>query len=315
MAETFFRSVHLRWLLAGAVGILGLTLFIMPAQAETPEEYGITITSPLDGYRLLAGTTWRMTWTSSGAAMTSVAISLVHEDNGQLFLTEIAADAPNTSFYDWQVADFDSTLVWLQIEGTDGVRPLAETTSGVFSVVNSEENAGDIFPGDQVVSPVTGEEELVDDVDPGDIVQPWSFETTYGIEENSDDTSTFDLVRRPFYNEATVLTYVDSYDEVEWVTDATMITLEIGQVILPQPGVALVKFAPDPKVYAVTDDHDEFTLRWISSESLAVAMYGADWKDYLLEMSPTAYPHFTLGEDVMTEMDMVVDMGIMKKQR
>jgi hypothetical protein len=79
--------------------------------------------------------------------------------------------------------------------------------------------------------------------------------------------------------------------------------------VLPKPGVVLVKLVDSPTVYSIDASN---VLHAIPDEATAVALYGADWADYVIDLAPTLFVHFTIGT-AMTSSD-VVDTSIMKKR-
>jgi len=148
--------------------------------------------------------------------------------------------------------------------------------------------------GTQAPSPVTGELQDVSDVYPGWFVRSESFDTVYYIDE--------DLRRHPFWDAQTFFTWASDWDEVVWVTDATLSTLSIATPLVPKPGVVLVKIQSDPSVYAVESGATIWSpvLRLISSETIAVQMYGEVWSEYVLDVDATLFPRYEYGADIET---------------
>ena len=77
--------------------------------------------------------------------------------------------------------------------------------------------------------------------------------------------------------------------------------------MLPNSGVVLVKIQSDPKVYAIDNDN---VLRWVPDETTAISLYGSNWADYVIDLEPTIFARYTMGEQ-MTQ-DGQVDTRIMK---
>ncbi|MCX6714772.1 MAG: S8 family serine peptidase [Candidatus Uhrbacteria bacterium] len=118
--------------------------------------------------------------------------------------------------------------------------------------------------------------------------------------------------RHVFWNTQSYFSWSDSWNDVVWITDATLPTLAFGAPILPKQGVVLVKIASDPNVYKVESDLVTGApyLRKITSEAIAIQMYGAHWADYVIDLEPTLFTHYAHGKDVVTAE--VVDTSIMK---
>jgi len=77
----------------------------------------------------------------------------------------------------------------------------------------------------------------------------------------------------------------------------------------------LVKIQSDPRVYALGENTDDVfapALRWIESEETAIDSYGNDWADYVIDVEPTFFPHFTHGTSISNPGDIQVDRSIMK---
>ena len=177
-----------------------------------------------------------------------------------------------------------------------------ETTTEDEAVVEEETSDDEITApstGEQAYSPVTGELEDVSVVTAGDYIKSPYFSTVYYIAE--------DLTRRPFMDSQTFFTYSDTFDEVSTVTDATLATLDLGSVMLPNSGVVLVKIQSDPKTYAIDEGNN---LRWITTEAVANALYGANWNQYIIDIAPTFFTKFGTGADVTAESDITVSTGM-----
>jgi hypothetical protein len=109
-------------------------------------------------------------------------------------------------------------------------------------------------------------------------------------------TDTF--ARRPFWDTTTYFTWAQTFDEVVWVTDATLPTLPVASPMLPKAGVVLVKLQSDPKTYEVELAQDgAYRLRWLTSEEVARARYGTVWADFVIDLEPTILSHYERGAD------------------
>jgi hypothetical protein len=154
------------------------------------------------------------------------------------------------------------------------------------------------------LSPVTGEEETISTVAPGMFIRSPSFSTVYYVDE--------DYTRHPLWDRQTYFTWNDSWDEVTWVTDATLPTMPLGAVLPPKPGVALIKIQSDPRVFAVEEGATMYrpALREILNEPTARNLYGPFWNDYVIDLEPTLFSHYTVGEAMSA--DDAVDRSILK---
>jgi len=80
--------------------------------------------------------------------------------------------------------------------------------------------------------------------------------------------------RYVFPNEKTYFTWYTDFSAVMTISDADLANIMIGGNVTYRPGVKLVKIQSDPKVYAVSHGG---VLHWVTTEALAVCLYGADW--------------------------------------
>jgi len=107
--------------------------------------------------------------------------------------------------------------------------------------------------------------------------------------------------RYVFPNEKCYFTWYLDYSELQIVNAVTLAQIPLGGNITYKPGVKLIKFPSDPKVYAVARHG---TLRWVTTEQLARTMYGNDWYvNDLDDVSEAFYINYQFGEDIDQEGD------------
>jgi len=101
--------------------------------------------------------------------------------------------------------------------------------------------------------------------------------------------------RYVFPNEKTYKTWYSDFSTVMIVTDAELAALPIGGNVTYRPGVKMVKIQTDPKVYAVSSGG---TLRWVTSEALAVQLYGTNWNQKIDDVSDAFFVNYKAGADI-----------------
>jgi hypothetical protein len=62
-----------------------------------------------------------------------------------------------------------------------------------------------------------------------------------------------------------------------------------------RPGTVLIKIVSDPKVYAVEPNG---TLRWVKTEAIATALYGADWAKKVRDLDVAFFAGYLSGSDI-----------------
>jgi len=188
----------------------------------------------------------------------------------------------------------------LKERGTDAVGKLgagrlnvghAMEIAPAFAATASEETSGTTEMG---TSPITGMPEEITSVTAETFIRSPGFDTVYYVDGDGS--------RHPLWDSQTFFTWNDSWDDVAWVTDATLPTLSLGEVLPPKPGVALVKIQSDPRTYVVEEGATMWhpILREITSEEIAIGMFGALWSDYVIDVEPTLFSHYQAGDAILS---------------
>lgn len=93
----------------------------------------------------------------------------------------------------------------------------------------------------------------------------------------------FDGKIHPFLNGLIYHSWYVDFSSVKYVSNAKLATYVIGDPVCIRPGTWLLKFQSLPKVYAVEPG---CKLKPIASEAEAYILYGKNWADRVLELSP-----------------------------
>lgn len=101
--------------------------------------------------------------------------------------------------------------------------------------------------------------------------------------------------RHAFPDEHVYFTWYADFSQVQTVSAAFMASLPLGQNVTPRPGVRMVKLTTDPKTYAVGLGG---MLHWVTSESVAVSLYGADWNTKIDDVSDAFFVDFRSGDPI-----------------
>lgn len=101
--------------------------------------------------------------------------------------------------------------------------------------------------------------------------------------------------RHAFPNSRVFFTWYAGFDSVQQVTLEALSRFSLGTNVTYRPGIKMVKFTTDPKVYGVARGG---VLRWIKSEELARAYYGDEWNKQIDDIPDTFYTNYTFGADI-----------------
>lgn len=125
------------------------------------------------------------------------------------------------------------------------------------------------------------------DINAGDLVRSDSLPAVYYIGE--------DGFRYVFPNSATYFTWYENFDNVKWISTADLGTIQIGGNVTYKPGVRMIKINSDPSTYAVDSAG---TLRWVKTEAVATALYGANWNRMIDDIPDGFFPNYTIGSPI-----------------
>lgn len=101
--------------------------------------------------------------------------------------------------------------------------------------------------------------------------------------------------RYVFPNQKTYDTWYSDFSTVITISDSAMGSIPIGGNVTYKPGIRLVKITTSPTVYAVDANG---ALRAISSEAVAMALYGSTWNKQVDDVPDAFFVNYQLGADV-----------------
>jgi plastocyanin len=127
----------------------------------------------------------------------------------------------------------------------------------------------------------------LDDLESGNLIRGETFAAVYYYGE--------DGFRYTFPNDKTYFTWYENFDDVKWISDADLGKIQIGGNVTYKPGVKMIKINSDPKTYAVDKGG---TIRWVTSEEVAIALYGTDWNTKIDDVPDGFFPNYTTGADI-----------------
>lgn len=123
-------------------------------------------------------------------------------------------------------------------------------------------------------------------ISPGDLIKA-SEPAVYYYSQNG--------TRLVFPTEKTFFSWYSNFDSVKTITDSELAAIQLGGNVTYKPGSWLVKITTDPKVYAVSTNG---TLRHITSEEIASALYGPDWNTKVHDIPDTFFINYTMGSPI-----------------
>src|SRR3989344_3451703 len=107
--------------------------------------------------------------------------------------------------------------------------------------------------------------------------------------------------RYVFPNEKTYKTWYTDFSGIKTITDAELASYPLAGNVTYRPGVKMVKINTDPKTYAVDKGGK---LRWVTSEAIAIALYGSLWNKGMVEdVSDAFWVNYMSGADITVAAD------------
>ncbi len=101
-----------------------------------------------------------------------------------------------------------------------------------------------------------------------------------------------DWFRHPFPNRKVYLSWYNDFSGVKELTREQLAEIRLGGNVVYRPGTRLIKIPSVPKVYAV---EPAGMLRWIESEAVAKALFGADWAQRVDDVSESFFVNYKEG--------------------
>lgn len=135
---------------------------------------------------------------------------------------------------------------------------------------------------------------------PADEAEPPTVEDTTGMLIKLADRSSVYMLgsdgkRHAFPSEDVFFSWYADFDSVTEIDAVTMASYGLGKNVTMRPGTSLVKITTDPKTYAVEPGG---ILRWVTTEELAVNLYGDNWNQRVVDVADTFWLNYSLGDDV-----------------
>jgi len=103
--------------------------------------------------------------------------------------------------------------------------------------------------------------------------------------------------RHVFTNDKAYFTWYKTFAGILTITPAQLTAIPLGSNVTYRPGVKMIRSASGTRIYAVEKNG---VLRWIKSEDVAAALYGADWKKKIDIISDSFITNYTIGDSVLS---------------
>jgi hypothetical protein len=101
--------------------------------------------------------------------------------------------------------------------------------------------------------------------------------------------------RYVFVNDKAYFSWYPDFSSVKTIPDTDLAKITLGGNITYRPGFRMVKIRSNPKVYAVARGG---ILRWVTTEAVAVRLYGSGWNKLIDDVSDAFFVNYILGSPI-----------------
>jgi hypothetical protein len=99
-----------------------------------------------------------------------------------------------------------------------------------------------------------------------------------------------------FPNATVFLSWYKDFSDIKIVTNSVLGSIQTGANVTIRPGSHLIKIPSLSKVYAVEPGG---VIRWITTQELAIELYGDMWNDLTLDLFDSFVPDYIEGADIV----------------
>lgn len=103
--------------------------------------------------------------------------------------------------------------------------------------------------------------------------------------------------RYTFPNATTFETWYTGFNGVQTIPATELQAIRLAGNVTFRPGTYLVKITTDPAVYAVAPGG---MLHWVTTEAIALALYGPNWAKMVRDVPDQLFPNYKFGSDIKT---------------
>jgi plastocyanin len=162
---------------------------------------------------------------------------------------------------------------------------LKKVSLGMFAIAMA-------FAGYFAAAPSVSALTSIGEISAGDLIRGETFSAVYYMGE--------DGMRYVFPNQKTYDTWYSDFDDVRFISDTDLATIQIGGNVTYRPGVMMIKITSDPNVYAVSE---RGTLRHVDGEDVATALYGSSWNTMIHDIPDGFFTNYSIGEAISDASD------------
>jgi hypothetical protein len=270
----------------------------------------IAVNTPAGGASYAPGAVLGIGWTPADGSFVNYKVSY-SADNGATW-SSIDDNAISTAL-SWTVPDVATTLGKIKVEGYDsGSNLLASATSGDFTITGMGTPVGNPPIVNLPASPPATDSTASGAYDPALAASNTpDINTDKGLTAPPVNTPVYctagtfikgslpavyycgkDGKRYVFVNDKVFFTWYSDFSSVITISDTDLAKIPLGGNITYRPGKRMIKVQSDPRVYVISRGG---LLRWVSSEAIALQLFGPNWATMIDDVSDAFFVNYTMG--------------------
>jgi hypothetical protein len=269
----------------------------------------IAVNTPAGGASYAPGAVLGIGWTPADGSFVKYKVSYT-ADNGATWL--LIDDNATSTALSWTVPNIATAQGQIKVEGYDSSGNLLVTalSAGNFTITGTGTTPppplGTTTPPPATDSTATGAYDPAlatsntpdIDTDKGLVAPPVG--TTVYCAAGTLIKGSLSVVyycgkdgkRYVFVNDKAFFTWYDDFSSVVIISDTDLAKIPLGGNITYRPGKRMIKVQSDPRVYVISRGG---LLRWVSSEAIALQLYGPNWATMIDDVSDAFFVNYTMG--------------------
>lgn len=195
----------------------------------------------------------------------------------------------------------ESSIGSMTLSGTTASKSYTFSSTGSYTVyVKCSDAAGNIGTGSSKTVTVSATSTpAASEADSGDLIKMDCGNST-DVTDPCRAVYYYDGNRHAFPNENVYFSWYDNFDNIVIVTDDFMQSVTLGSNVTYHPGSTMVKFQSLNTVYCVAAGGE---LRGITSEAVAISIFGSDWNTQIDDISDAFHNNYTFGDVIDSTSD------------
>lgn len=268
----------------------------------------VSLSQPNGGQTYIAGQTYDIFWASGGTEPHVIRIDL-SLDGGLTYTVPVASNEFDDGIFSWVVPETSTPNAKLRIQSlaAGNVVRAIDASDAFFTIISlGQSGQGPSAYTAQAAtasSPnIDADKRLTGSVPPAVVHCVES--TLIKLPSDNNPATQYDSAvyycsrdgkRHAFSTHKLYQSWYPDFSGVIIVSASTMASIPLGSAVTYRPGVRMLKLQTDPKTYAV--DHGG-VLRWVTSESVAVRLYGSAWNAKVDDISDAFFADYTVGAPI-----------------